>query len=209
MLVQFVSDVVPIPSAKARLLSQNHLGDQGLICRDSQPMISSIFLQNNYGHLTIPSIYMIEVVVGKGAIQFTLGEDRNFDIDVLYGWASSLTIMHFHHFDMDGNIHVHHHFDHPFIEHIVIQFIWYLRHKTFLGESPLTKINYIIMIVVTAVHCLVHSNKFVEIINILDGLDEEDKKALESFELDMLKVGPSQMHSDVKADHHDDLHNIV
>lgn len=63
-----VLDAVPIPSAKARLPSQNHLGDQGLIHRDSQPTISSIFLQNDYECPTICSIRMIEVEVGKGAI---------------------------------------------------------------------------------------------------------------------------------------------
>ncbi|KAG1891935.1 uncharacterized protein F5891DRAFT_986428 [Suillus fuscotomentosus] len=96
--------------------------------------------------------------------------------------TDTLTIMHSHHFDMDGNIHVHNHFNHTFIKHVMIRFIWYLRHETFLGKSPLTKVNYIIMIVIAAVYCvlqeewmmmpsidpftgLVHYNKFVEIIN--------------------------------------------
>ncbi|KAG1886333.1 uncharacterized protein F5891DRAFT_1201213 [Suillus fuscotomentosus] len=136
--------------------------------------------------------------------------------------TGSLTVMHSHHFDPDGNIHVHSHFDHSFIKHVVIRFIWYLRHETFLGESPLTKINYIIAIAVAAVYCvlqeqrmpmpsidpftgLVHYNKFVEVIAVLDGLDGEDKKALESFKLDMLEVGPSQMRTNIEADDDDDL----
>ncbi|KAG1908812.1 uncharacterized protein F5891DRAFT_974120 [Suillus fuscotomentosus] len=366
-LVQFVLDVVPIPSAKARLPSQNHLGDQGLIRRDSQPTISSTFPQNDYECPTICSIRMIEVEVGKGDICMACKDRTTCDpagVNALnticgstnsvcagpsvmepssssqpqditptkevhqqiickakhgvVGWlftkyamsqtaadrkhlikkaildavprifsltvsfnslvtkeqyrpvsqaltnargkiidiarsgvphayelycpsgymertptqyrvhiamtltrTGSLTVMHSHHFDPDGNIHVHSHFDHSFIKHIMIRFIWYLRHETFLGESPLTKINYIIAIAVAAVYCvlqeqrmpmpsidpftgLVHYNKFVEVIAVLDGLDGEDKKALESFKLDMLEVGPSQMHTNIEADDDDD-----
>ncbi|KAG1832540.1 hypothetical protein EV424DRAFT_1342486 [Suillus variegatus] len=140
--------------------------------------------------------------------------------------TGSLMIMHSHHFDMDGNIHVHNCFDHSFIKHVMIRFIWYLRHETFLGKSPLTKINYIIVITVAAVYCvlqeqrmpmpsidpftgLVHYNKFVEIIDILDRLDGEDKKALESFKLDMLEVGPSQMRTNTEADDDDDDDDLL
>jgi hypothetical protein len=50
---------------------------------------------------------------------------------------------------------------------------------------------------------LVHYNKFIEILEILDNLEGEDKIALENFKLDILEVGPSQMRTVVEGDDDD------
>jgi len=50
---------------------------------------------------------------------------------------------------------------------------------------------------------LIHYNKFIKILEILDNLEGEDKIALENFELDILEVGPSQMRMVVEGDDDD------
>jgi hypothetical protein len=123
-------------------------------------------------------------------------------------------------FYQEGNLHIHSRFDHSFIKHIVIRFIWYFRYEHFLGDSPSQKLNYIIALASAATHCvlleqqmmtplvdpfmgLVHYNKFIEILEILDNLEGEDKIALENFKLDILEVGPSQMRTVVEGDDDD------
>ncbi|KAG1812737.1 hypothetical protein EV424DRAFT_1542000 [Suillus variegatus] len=150
----------------------------------------------------VPHVY--ELYRPRGYTEWTPTQYR-VHIATTLTRTGSLTIMHSHHFDMDGNIHVHNRFDHSFIKHVI---------------------NYIIAITVAAVYCvlqeqrmpmlsidpftgLVHYNKFVEIIDILDHLDGEDKKALESFKLDMLEVGPSQMRTNTEADDDDDDDDLL
>jgi len=50
---------------------------------------------------------------------------------------------------------------------------------------------------------LVHYNKFIEILEILDNLEGEDKIALENFKLNILEVRPSQMCMVVEGDDDD------
>ncbi|KAG2041582.1 hypothetical protein BDR03DRAFT_979013 [Suillus americanus] len=120
--------------------------------------------------------------------------------------------MHSHHFDAGGILHTHQRFNHPFIKHIIIHFIWYFRYEIFLRDAPLETLNYVIAMAGAAVHCvlleqqmdspsvdpftgLAHYNKFIEIINALAALEGEDKAALEAFKVDICEVGPSQRHT--------------
>ncbi|KAG1726843.1 hypothetical protein EDB19DRAFT_1914461 [Suillus lakei] len=130
--------------------------------------------------------------------------------------------MHSYHFDAacDGHIHIDKQFIHPFIKHVVIRFIWFFRYKCFLDESLLQKLRYVVATAGAAVHCVLqeqgiinptvdpfsglgHHNKFIEIINALDGLAGEEKITFEAYMLDFLEVGPSQMRTVAEADNDD------
>lgn len=126
--------------------------------------------------------------------------------------ASGLAFMHTHHFDENNNLHIDSYFDNDFIKHVVVRFVWYYGNERFLGNSPLQSLVNVTAIAGAATHCvlleqqmdrpsvdpftgLVHYNKFIEIRKILNGLEGEDKLALETFLLDILDVGPSQIRS--------------
>ncbi|KAG1726382.1 hypothetical protein EDB19DRAFT_1833443 [Suillus lakei] len=111
--------------------------------------------------------------------------------------SQSLAFMHAHHFNASGNLHIDGHFNHAFIKHVVIQFIWYFGFEKFLGNSPLQSLRYVILTAGATTHCvllkqrmpkpsidpfmgLIHYNKFVEICDALDGLQGEEEVAFET-----------------------------
>ncbi|KAG2131624.1 hypothetical protein DEU56DRAFT_757515 [Suillus clintonianus] len=125
-----------------------------------------------------------------------------YQIHIVTALVNSLSFMHSYRFDA------------------ACFFFGFLRYEHFLDESLLQKLWYVVATAGAAVHCVLqeqglinptvdpfsglgHHNKFIKIINTLDGLEGEEKITFEAYILDILEVGPLQMRTVAEADNDD------
>ncbi|KAG2143842.1 uncharacterized protein EDB93DRAFT_1105168 [Suillus bovinus] len=134
-------------------------------------------------------------------------------INSLIWGADPLLFMHNFYFDENNNIIVHAKFQNRFVMANAIRFVWYWGYTSFLDTSslkPIKPIKIIIGIAGAATHCALyeqaraqldidpfsgraHSDKFREIIRVMDGLTGEEKIELEQYLQYVLDIRPSQV----------------
>jgi hypothetical protein len=109
----------------------------------------------------------------------------------------------------NDNIVVHAKFQNRFVMSNIIRFIWYWRFASFLGDSPLETIKYILATAGAATHCSLHEqgreelhiepfsgpthrSKFNQILRAIDNLTPAEKAELEQYLEYVVVIGPSQ-----------------
>ncbi|KAG2134159.1 uncharacterized protein EDB93DRAFT_1107365 [Suillus bovinus] len=137
------------------------------------------------------------------------GRYRTTRINRFINGPDPLLFMHDFYFDENDNIIVITKFQNRFIMSNVIRFIWYWGYASFLGDSPLKSIKYIMAVSGAATHCSLHEQgreglnvdpfsgqfhqaKFEEILRAIDNLTPAEKAEFEQYLQYILDIGPSQ-----------------